>query len=106
MQPPVSRGEETQWPHTGSRRTAPIGANEKHSRAVASSVSVDWSLISSHNESRSRLCTCVHLCTCIHTRASGSAATSAARVHVKGIGATRRTGDIKDSETRLINFLI
>ena len=76
------------------------------SRAVASSVRADWSLISWHNEGR---LTAVY--SEARERERERVATSRVHthththVHVKGYR-TRRTNDIKDSEARLINFLI
>lgn len=85
---------------------ASIGANEKRrgSRAVASSVRADWSLISWHNEGR---LTAVYSEARERERESSylSCAHTHTHIHVKGYR-TRRTNDIKDSEARLINFLI
>lgn len=88
---------------------ASIGANEKHrgsGRAVASSVRADWSLISWHNEGR---LTAVYSEARQRERERKSSyhilSLSHTHTHVKGYR-TRRTNDIKDSEARLINFLI
>lgn len=83
---------------------ASIGANEKHRvRAVASSVRADWSLISWHNEGR---LTAVYS----EARERERVATALVRTHARAYThtryRTRRTNDIKDSEARLINFLI
>lgn len=77
------------------RRVDRCKREAERSRGVPS-VSVDWSLISSHNESRSRR----------YIQATATGALVLISCTLKGTGATRRTGDIKDSETRLINFLI
>lgn len=97
----------THRPHSHVRHMASIGANEKRSRAAAWSVRTDWSLISSHNEGRLTVWRSAVAQGIFRLRYLSMHRVLLLPVRKRWPGsATRRTGDIKDSETRLINFLI